>query len=176
MLLRNWINYCNFKIRNNSGYYLVLKNTRYQTYTGTSWSFAYSATCNQYSDVTGEPSCSRIGIVLGSDTQTELNIDNIKIYAPITTLTSTGVSNNIDSSNSSWEAQSVIELSQTVKNDTSDDITVTELGIFANGSDTGATFVFTRDVISPVVIAPTETKTFIIRIDLAEMATAVSVS
>lgn len=176
MLLRNWMNYCNFKVRSTSGYYLVLKNTRYQTYNCSNWTFASSATCNQYSDATGQPSCTRIGIVLGSDTQTELNIDNNKIYAPITTLTSTGVSNNISSSNSDWAAQSVLELSQTVKNNTSDNITVTELGIFANGSDNGATFVFTRDVISPVVIAPTETKTFIIRIDLAEMATAVSVS
>lgn len=176
MLLRNWMNFCNLKCRQNNGYYLVLKNTRYQTYNSGNWSFAYSATCNQYSDATGQPSCNRVGIALGSDTQTELNIDNVKIYSPITTLTSVGASNNVNNPPKDFDGQTVFEATQTVKNDTSDNITVTELGIFANGSDTGATFLFTRDVITPVIIAPNETKTFTIRIDLAEMNTSVLVS
>ena len=111
------------------------------------------------------------GIVLGTGT-TPPTYQDFKIEAPVE---SSGYSNN--SYSISADCQQV--LAQSYTNKSSEDIIVTELGLFATDLDTNpnsAKVLLTRNVISPVTIKPNETKTFTIKIDYKKFSDAYSAS
>ena len=72
----------------------------------------------------------------------------------------------------------MIVLSQSYTNKSSEDIIVTELGLFVcdQESNTYSKVLLTRNVISPVTIKPNETKTFTIKIDYNKFSDAYSIS
>ena len=112
------------------------------------------------------------GIVLGTGT-TPPTIDDYKMesYIPSSTLSYVGSTITLPITATAWANAGAFSLTQTVSNNTENPVTVTELGIY-NGrvsSATGYCAILTRDVISPVTIAPNETKTFIISWDLADI-------
>ena len=111
------------------------------------------------------------GIALGTGT-TPPTYQDFKIEAPVE---SSGYSNN--SYSISADCQQV--LAQSYTNKSSEDIIVTELGLFATDTNTNpnsAKVLLTRNVISPVTIKPNETKTFTIKIDYNKFSDAYSAS
>lgn len=71
----------------------------------------------------------------------------------------------------------VVTFTQNITNNSGNDITIKEVGLFKGTSSTYcASVLITRDVISPVTIAPNETKTFIVTMDFAQMSTNASSS
>ena len=92
-----------------------------------------------------------------------------------TPVESSGYSNN--SYSISADCQQV--LTQSYTNKSSEDITVTELGLFVSdeaSNENAAKALLTRNVISPVTIKPNETKTFTIKIDYKKFSDAYSAS
>ena len=92
-------------------------------------------------------------------------------YIPEDTLSYTGSSLTLPLSDGEWANNGTFSLTQTVSNNTENPVTVTEVGVYNSGA-TGtnkACILLTRDVISPVTIAPNETKTFIISWDLSDI-------
>ena len=135
----------------------------------------YSISGSFYSNTTGGSNINSIGffkgIVLGTGT-TPPTYNDFKIETPVE---SSGYSNN--SYSVSADCQQV--LTQSYTNKSSEDITVTELGLFVsdtNVSESYAKVLLTRNVISPVTIKPNETKTFTIKIDYNKFSDAYSVS
>ena len=111
------------------------------------------------------------GIALGTGT-TPPTYSDFRIETPVEP---SGYSNN--SYSVSADCQQV--LTQSYTNKSSEDITVTELGLFVTDSDTNANagkVLLTRNVISPVTIKPNETKTFTIKIDYNKFSDAYSAS
>lgn len=111
------------------------------------------------------------GIVLGTGT-TPPAYNDFRIETPVE---SAGYSNN--SYSISGDCQQV--LTQSYTNKSSEDIIVTELGLFVTDSNINEHFakvLLTRNVISPVTIKPNETKTFTIKIDYNKFSDAYSVS
>ena len=111
------------------------------------------------------------GIALGTGTTPPVYSD-FKIENPVEPA---GYSN--DSYSISADCQQV--LTQSYTNKSSEDIIVTELGLFAvdsNSNENFAKVLLTRNVISPVTIKPNETKTFTIKIDYNKFSDAYSVS
>lgn len=71
----------------------------------------------------------------------------------------------------------VVTFTQNITNNSGNDITIKEVGLFkCTGSTDCASILITRDVISPVTITPNETKTFIVTMDFAQMSTNASSS
>lgn len=69
----------------------------------------------------------------------------------------------------------VVTFTQNITNNSGNDITIKEVGLFkGTGSTSCASVLITRDVISPVTITPNETKTFIVTMDFAQMSTSAS--
>ena len=135
----------------------------------------YSLSGSFYSNTTGNSSINSIGffkgIVLGTGT-TPPTYQDFKIETPVE---SSGYSNN--SYSVSADCQQV--LTQSYTNKSSEDITVTELGLFVSDTDVNENYakvLLTRNVISPVTIKPNETKTFTIKIDYNKFSDAYSVS
>ena len=135
----------------------------------------YSISGSLYSNTTGANGIGTVGtckgIVLGTGT-TPPTYSDFRIETPVE---SSGYSNN--SYSISGDCQQV--LTQSYTNKSSEDITVTELGLFVTDSDTNEYFakvLLTRNVISPVTIKPNETKTFTIKIDYNKFSDAYSVS
>ena len=112
-----------------------------------------TATSNAYS-------MNYLGIALGTDGTPPVYTDT-QIKTPIT-------SGLVDVSHQNSNTETTKTLTQTVRNDSADTITVKEIGIFAtDSSDTGGTSVrllYTRSIIN-VPILPGETKTFTISIN-----------
>lgn len=112
------------------------------------------------------------GIVLGTGT-TPPTIDDYKMesYIPEGTLSYTGSSLTLPLTDTEWTNNGTFSLTQTVANNTENPVTVTELGVYNSAitATTRACILLTRDVISPVTIAPNETKTFIISWDLSDI-------
>ena len=112
-----------------------------------------TATSNSYD-------MSYLGIALGSDGTPPVYTDT-QIKTPIT-------SGLVDVSHQNSNSGNTKTLTQTVRNDSADTITVKEIGIFAtdssNASGTGSRLLYTRSIID-VPILPGETKTFTISIN-----------
>lgn len=109
------------------------------------------------------------GIALGSD-DTPPTYSDYQIKSPITT----GL---VNLSYGNEKAGLTLTLTQTVRNDTSDTITVKEIGIFATGSSSSPSdyckILYTRSVVN-VPIEPNEVKTFTISIDYSKFSDAYS--
>ena len=67
-----------------------------------------------------------------------------------------------------------IEATQSVKNATTSDITISEIVLFAGNNY--SSIIFTRNVITPVTLAPNESKTFVVSINFEELSTQVQTS
>lgn len=156
---------------------LFLKTTagnEYKINSGT-MSTIYSASGSTYNNTANGYEASGIGvykgIVLGTGTTPPPTYNDFKIESPVE---SSGYSNH--SYSVSADCQQV--LTQTYTNKSSEDIIVTELGLFVS-DDSRAGYpkvLLTRNVISPVTIKPNETKTFTIKIDYNKFSDAYSVS
>ena len=134
-----------------------------------------SASGSVYNNTTGPSGIATFGcfkgIALGTGTTPPVYSD-FKIENPVEPA---GYSN--DSYSISADCQQV--LTQSYTNKSSEDIIVTELGLFTtdNKDDKNyAKVLLTRNVISPVTIKPNETKTFTIKIDYNKFSDAYSVS
>lgn len=135
----------------------------------------YSMSGSMYSNEVGSDGISTIGpyrgIALGTGT-TPPTYSDFRIETPVEP---SGYSNN--SYSISADCQQV--LTQSYTNKSSEDITVTELGLFVCDSGTYSSYtkvLLTRNVISPVTIKPNETKTFTIKIDYNKFSDAYSVN
>ena len=95
-------------------------------------------------------------------------------------LDSVRISTTRVNSGQTFDTYSHLTWTQTVTNNTSDSVTVTEIGLFGRLSSavtqSKPCMLYTRDIISPVTIAPGETKTFVVTIDLTQMALSASAS
>lgn len=146
----------------------------YQIRSG-SMSTIHSVSGSAYNNTTGSNGIDTTGIykgvVLGTGT-TPPTYSDFRIEAPVEP---TGYSNN--SYSVSADCQQV--LTQSYTNKSSEDIIVTELGLFVSDADNNENYakvLLTRNVISPVTIKPNETKTFTIKIDYNKFSDAYSVS
>ena len=135
----------------------------------------YSMSGSVYDNTNGSNGITNVGnyrgIALGTGT-TPPTYSDFRIETPVEP---SGYSNN--SYSISADCQQV--LTQSYTNKSSEDITVTELGLFVSGSDLNPNYakvLLTRNVISPVTIKPNETKTFTIKIDYNKFSDAYSVS
>lgn len=156
---------------------LYLKSTTGSEYkiSNGSASVIYSVSGSKYSNTTGTNGIDTLGsykgIVLGTGT-TPPTYQDFKIETPVE---SSGYSNN--SYSISADFQQV--LTQSYTNKSSEDIIITELGLFVTKSisnENYAKVLLTRNVISPVTIKPNETKTFTIKIDYNKFSDAYSAS
>lgn len=171
MILRNWINRI---IGINGTSTIVVKSTY-----GSAGSFPLNIApttdiyADNYNEVNaGMPSSIGIGVVLGSGT-TPPTIDDYKMENAITTnLNAGGVTRsfNANTSNSS------LTVVQPIVNRGTNTITISEIGLFGKNSPMAndSCILLSRDVITPVTIAPNETKTFVVTIDFAQMSTSAS--
>ena len=173
MILRNWIN--KMVGVNNGGSYPIVKTTygvtQNHSTTIVSNTLLYA---DNYKEINATISSSSlgIGIAIGSGT-TAPTIDDFKMENAITTnLNAAGATRSFvaDTNNS------VISLTQPIVNMGESSITVSEVGIFAAYNTSGACMLLSRDVITPVTIAPNESKTFVVTIDFAQMSTSASAS
>lgn len=173
MILRNWIN----KIigADDNSNYVKVKST-YGNVRATK--FGFYPNINIYADNYNEDNTNvsdtlGIGLVIGSGT-TPPTIDDYKMENAITTnLNAGGVTRsfNANTSNSS------ITVVQPIVNIGANTITISEIGLFAryDGASNGC-MLLSRDVITPVTIAPNESKTFVVSIDFTQMSTSASAS
>ena len=148
--------------------------TEYKIRSGSA-SHIYSMSGSVYSNTTWSNGIQGLGaykgIVLGTGT-TPPTYSDFRIETPVE---SSGYSNN--SYSISADCQQV--LTQSYTNKSSEDITVTELGLFISDADSNENYakvLLTRNVISPVTIKPNETKTFTIKIDYKKFSDAYSAS
>ena len=135
----------------------------------------YSMSGSLYSNTANNSSITRIGeykgIALGTGT-TPPTYNDFRIETPVEP---SGYSNN--SYSISADCQQV--LTQSYTNKSSENVIVTELGLFVADNTSNESFpkvLLTRNVISPVTIKPNETKTFTIKIDYNKFSDAYSVS
>jgi hypothetical protein len=175
MILRNWIN----KIvgaDDNSYNKVIVKNT-YGNSQNTD--FMFNPSENIYADNYNEISLPAentlgIGLVIGSGTTTP-TINDYKMENAITTnLNAGGVTRSFNANNSN----SSLTVVQPIVNLGASTITISEIGLFAKynaASNTGC-LLLSRDIISPVTIAPNESKTFVVTIDFTQMSTNASAS
>ena len=173
MILRNWIN----KIvgANDTDFNKVTVKNTYGSSQKTNFSFNPSE--NIYADNYNEISTPAenslgIGLVIGSGT-TAPTIDDYKMENAITTnLNAGGVTRSFNATNSN----SSLTVVQPIVNIGVSTITISEIGLFAKYAATSSTgcLLLSRDIISPVTIAPNETKTFVVTIDFAQMSASAS--
>lgn len=167
MILLNWLNRCNLidksklRIKRTSGSLIIGLPPEY--YSGI-------ATCNDYITASNSSGfyLEKVGIALGSGT-TQPTKEDYKIETPITTLTSNGAGNNIRQSGV-YLSDYIITATQNVVNNTSNTITISEIGLFI-GNSSGC-ILLTRDVIAPVTLAVGESKTFILSVDFEQLSTS----
>ena len=174
MILRNWIN----KIIgvDGKGYVVQVKST-YGRAGQLSLSFSVNEDifADNYTEVdAGMPGSVGIGVVLGSGT-TPPTVDDYKMENAITeNLNAGGVTRsfNANTSNSS------LTVVQPIVNIGTNTITISEIGLFVKGYPTSkdSCILLSRDVIPPVIIAPNESKTFVVTIDFTQMSTSASAS
>ena len=168
MILRNWANWASLR---GTAYH------RYKTTSGrivivnsSSRAFELVAKCNDYySGGNGSVSFNYIGIAFGSGT-TAPTVNDYKLETPITKLTSLSATNNIRQSGV-YANDYQIEATQSVKNGTESNITISEIVLFAGNA--GGTVIFARNVITPVTLAPNESKTFVVSVNFEELSTQV---
>lgn len=131
-----------------------------------------SAAFNIYSNTGASKnhSMSYLGIALGTDDTPPVYTDT-QIKTPIT-------SGLVDVSHQNSDSEATKTLTQTVRNDSADTITVKEIGIFGADSDVANNYyrlLYTRSIIN-VPILSGETKTFTISINYNKFSESYSVS
>lgn len=177
MLLRNYCNSLQWKQTVSGNYQNYIKTTAGAT---KNFNFLtqvpYSASFKAYGEYNANyVGTNYIGLAIGSGT-TPVTFDDYKIEQPNTTLTDGGHYLKVGTG---YGNNSICVYTQIVTNETSDPITISELGVMGAPSENNADasysqVLYTRDVITPVTIGVGETKTFILKIDLAEMSTSAS--
>lgn len=171
MILRNWIN--KMVGMNNGGTYPIVKTTGGITQNHVlSLSSTTIIYANNYKEISDSLSSSSlaIGLAIGSGT-TAPTVNDYKMENAITTnLNASGVSKSFVADTSC----SSITVTQPITNIGTTSITVSEVGLFCAYNTAGACLLLSRDIISPVTIAPNESKTFIVTIDFAQMSTSAS--
>ena len=189
MILRNFINAVSCSIVNSSNTstrWVDVKNNG-TTYGNPSCSGTYANNgLNQYKEEytstsgSGGTNIQYMDIALGTGT-TAPTIDDYKMEnALINVLTDVSHKSpyTSDTSQITRLGWSNLVFTQTVKNETENPVTVTEIGLFGHLNDTYTPVkpivMYTRDVISPVTIGVGESKTFVLTIDFAEMSTTAS--
>lgn len=108
----------------------------------------------------------KIGIIVGSGTTPPIFNDYKMENHLLNTLT---FSNNTVSKKARVQV-----LTQSVTNPTSETITINEVGVY--GYAENGCYLLTRSIISPVTLAPNETKTFTVKIDFNKFSEAYSAS
>ena len=173
MILKNWINFMTKGYKSRIYYTNGSSNVNMiDTFT------VNSIACTDYANDGYSPSGSSKtywGIAIGSD-NTPPTIGDIKINTPIVSGIDASIHSNtlvIDSYNTTS-----ISFTQTVRNTSAENITVNEIGVFVGAYNSGLKqrYLFSRDVIPTVTIAPDETKIFVVNFDFAQMNTTASVS
>lgn len=173
MILRNWIHKI---VGSNGNSYPTVKSTG-----GTSQpnALAFKYVENIYADNYNENSATidsslGIGLVIGSGT-TAPTINDYKMENAITANLNAGGVTRSFVANSSNSSLTVV---QPIVNLGANTITINEIGLFGKGSaaSSGGCLLLSRDIISPVTIAPNETKTFTVTIDFAQMSTTTNAS
>jgi len=179
MLLRNYCNCLQWKQYVDGNYQNYIKTTA-----GVTKSFDFvtqvprSASFKAYGEYnTNYVATNYIGLAIGSGT-TPVTFDDYKIEQPNTTLTDGGHYLKVGTG---YGNNSICVYTQIVANETSDPITISELGVMgAYSVDTPdrshSQVLYTRDVITPVTIGVGETKTFVLTIDFAQMSTTANAS
>lgn len=110
-----------------------------------------------------------ITLIVGNGT-TPATINDIKIESQIKTLTP--ISSSVIYSNKDIDPSIFYGVNKTYKNNTSESITITEICLYTqmpyvgDGRTLWAKVLLAREVIDPIIIAPGETYTFSINIDL----------
>ena len=167
MILRNWANWASLR---------GVSNHRYKSTAGkivmpsfSTSAFSDVANCNFYRTGNQEPGLGYVGIAFGSGS-TAPTVDDYKLETPITKLTSLSATNNIRQSGV-YLNDYQIEATQSVKNATTSDITISEIVLFAGNNYSSV--IFTRNVITPVTLAPNESKTFVVSVNFEELSTQV---
>ena len=167
MILRNWANWASLR---GTAYH------RYKTTAGkivmppfSTYAFSGVANCNFYRTGNLEPGLEYVGIAFGSGS-TAPTVDDYKLETPITKLTSLSATNNIRQ-RGVYANDYQIEATQSVKNGTESNITISEIVLFAGSNY--SSIIFTRNVITPVTLAPNESKTFVVSVNFEELSTQV---
>lgn len=147
--------------------------TEYKINTG-SVGTIYSVSGSSYNNTANNYSINSVGCYQGIVLGTETTLPNYSDFRIETPVEPSGYSNN--SYSISADCQQV--LTQSYTNKSSEDIIVTEIGLFVSDDSRGdyAKVLLTRNVISPVTIKPNETKTFTIKIDYKKFSDAYSAS
>lgn len=173
MILRNWIN----KIIGINGAGAPEVKSTYG-HVGPSY-LGISTINNIYADNYNEvyesfTSTMGIGVAIGSGT-TPPTIDDYKMENAITTNLNAGGATRSFNANTSNSSLTVV---QPIVNIGTNTITISEIGLFGRQSPTSdsACILLSRDVITPVTIAPNESKTFVVTIDFTQMSTSASAS
>ena len=110
-----------------------------------------------------------ITLIVGNGT-TPATINDIKIESQIKTLTP--ISSSVIYSNKDIDPSIFYGVNKTYKNNTSESITITEICLYTqmpyvgDGRTLWAKVLLAREVIDPIIMAPGETYTFSINIDL----------
>ena len=172
MLLRNWINSCSGNLTGSSNGNNRWKDTQgritqYGMFGDTNSTDEQNINCNSYKE-------EDYGSTSGSYSPQYME------RAIVGVLDSVRISTTRVNSGQTFDTYSHLTWTQTVTNNTSDSVTVTEIGLFGRLSSavtqSKPCMLYTRDIISPVTIAPGETKTFVVTIDLTQMALSASAS
>lgn len=173
MILRNWIN----KLIGADGTSeIVVKDTSGRISTS---SLIFIPSTNIYADnykedKSGLPNSIGIGVALGSGT-TPPTIKDYKMESAITKHINAAGATRSFNANTSNSSLTVI---QPIVNTGTNTITISEIGLFGRYSPTSDStcILLSRDVITPVTIAPNESKTFVVTIDFTQMSTSASAS
>lgn len=116
------------------------------------------------------------GIVVGTGSTTPTYNDykmESAVDSSLVSYTSNSLTLPTTGSNAQITDPMVTTFTQNVTNNSNSDIVITEIGLFkCTGNTNCASVLITRDAISPVTIAPNETKTFIVTMDFAQMSTS----
>ena len=152
MITNNFRLLINKKIFNNSNYY-AFKGTNGSTAGGTSAGTVFSS--NNYNKVT-----------LGSG-NTPPTVDDLSLENKINDLTL--LTRTMDNSSAAYgDVNGIVTYTAVYKNNTENNITVSELGVEAGegytSSGWGGIVLLVREVITPITIAPGETYTFTVKI------------
>lgn len=191
MLLRNFINACSAYIINGSNTptrWVDVKNNGTANGMPTATGIYANNGLNQYKEeytstsASGSTNIQYMDIALGTGT-TAPTIDDYKMENALVNVL-TDVSHKSpytsDTSQITRLGWGNLVFTQTVKNETVNPVTVTEIGLFGHLNDVYTPakpiVLYTRDVISPVTIGVGETKTFIVTIDLTQMSASASAS
>lgn len=171
MLSRNFASFFGKNIDSSSLYSLsFIDDSNYERLSGTSGATKMTGIARfKTAYVKDDFSQDGITLIVGNGT-TPATINDIKIESQIKTLTP--ISSSVFYSNRDIDPSIFYGINKTYKNNTSESITVTEICLYtqipyvADGRNAWSNVLLAREVVDPVIIAPGETYTFSINIDL----------